>query len=171
RLGTAVGPGGTGTTRLALAPARRPPAGTPVAFADLTLVDPAAPPEPGATGGDPAGAARAAAVARVVWQALGLREPALRPPAADGPGLVRRLAAALADQKLLLILDSCERAVAEAAGLARHLLAACPGLRILATSREPLALTGERLVPLAPLPAPPPGDEPPPDPLAYPAVR
>ncbi|MFO7249337.1 MAG: BTAD domain-containing putative transcriptional regulator [Actinomycetes bacterium] len=171
RLVTIVGPGGTGKTRLAIEHARRLPAGTPVAFADLTLVDPAAPPEPGATGGDPAGAARAAAVARVVWQALGLREPALRPPAADGPGLVRRLAAALADQKLLLILDNCEHVVAEAAALARHLLAACPGLRILATSREPLALTGERLVPLAPLPAPPPGDEPPPDPLAYPAVR
>jgi Predicted ATPase len=110
-------------------------------------------------------------VARVVWQALGLREPALRPAGADGPDPVRRLVSALADQELLLILDNCEHVIDEAATLARHLLSACPGLRILATSREPLNLTGERLVPLTPLPVPPPGDEPPHDPLAYPAVR
>ncbi|MEV4169235.1 BTAD domain-containing putative transcriptional regulator [Nonomuraea sp. NPDC049709] len=120
-------------------------------FVDLSLVD----------GG-------AGQVARAVLGALGLREPALRPPAADGDEAAGRLVAALAEQDLLLVLDNCEHVIDEAATLTRHLLARCPGLTVLATSREPLGLTGEHLVPLAPLPTPPPGAD---DPLGYPAVR
>ncbi|MFB4268942.1 BTAD domain-containing putative transcriptional regulator [Nonomuraea sp. GTA35] len=193
RLVTIVGPGGTGKTRLAIEAATRRPPGGPraadaVAFADLSLVDapsggpagrPAGGPaagarggaDTGAAGGPPGGAAGGAAggqVAQVVLGALGLREPALRPAAAGGPDPVERIVAALAGQESLLVLDNCEHVVTEAATLARRLLAACPGLTIWATSREPLGITGEHLVPLAPLPTPPPGA---PDPLGYPAVR
>ncbi|WP_406673955.1 BTAD domain-containing putative transcriptional regulator [Nonomuraea sp. N2-4H] len=167
RLITIVGPGGTGKTRLAIEHTLRTATAAPAAFTDLTLVDPAPPAEAHRAteaGGD-------GAVARVVWQALGLREPALRPSGPGGPDPVRRLVSALAEQELLLMLDNCEHVIDEAAALVRRLLSACPGLRILATSREPLGLTGEHLVPLTPLPVPPPGEEPPQDPLAYPAVR
>ncbi|MFG1697872.1 BTAD domain-containing putative transcriptional regulator [Nonomuraea sp. NPDC049309] len=161
RLITIVGPGGTGKTRLAIEHALRTDTDTPTAFTDLTLVDPTPPADRSGEG----------AVARVVWQALGLREPALRPPGPGATDPVRRLVSALAEQELLLILDNCEHVIDETATLVRRLLSACPGLRILATSREPLGLTGEHLVPLTPLPVPPPGAEPPQDPLAYPAVR
>ncbi|PZG19034.1 BTAD domain-containing putative transcriptional regulator [Nonomuraea aridisoli] len=178
RLITVVGPGGTGKTRLALewiahAPdaqgksaALRPSTGrdphvTPhhrgagrrdgqVCFVDLGVVE----------GG----------VAAAVLAAAGLREPALRPLAADGPDPVERLVAAFGGRPLLLVLDNCEHVVTEAATLARRLLAGCPGLTILATSREPLGITGEHLVPLAPLPVPSP-EEAPADPLACAAVR
>ncbi|MGR6913845.1 BTAD domain-containing putative transcriptional regulator [[Actinomadura] parvosata] len=191
RLVTIVGPGGTGKTRLAIestthhpspspspSPATGPPAsargalpgggGAPVppgggaraagavAFVDLSLVD--GPGEAGASG----------QVAQVVLGALGLREPALRPAAAGGPDPVERLVAALAGQELRLVLDNCEHVVDEAAALARRLLAQCPGVTILATSREPLGITGEHIVPLPPLPTPPPDAR---DPLSYPAVR
>ncbi|TDE26918.1 tetratricopeptide repeat protein, partial [Nonomuraea mesophila] len=123
--------------------------------------------------------------AQVVLGALGLREPALRPPAGalstTPPDPAERLVAALAEQDLLLILDNCEHVIAEAATLARRLLSACPLLTVLATSREPLGITGEHLVPLAPLPTPslgagttphPPRDAAAAgDPLGYPAVR
>ncbi|XVS34864.1 ATP-binding protein [Microbispora siamensis] len=49
------------------------------------------------------------------------------------------------------MLDNCEHVVEPAAALADRLLAECPGLRILATSREPLGITGERLWPVGPL--------------------
>ncbi|SEG98166.1 Predicted ATPase [Nonomuraea solani] len=149
RLITIVGPGGTGKTRLAIEAAQAGAA----CFVDLSLVE---------GGGQ---------VARAVLGALGLREPALLPSAAGGPDPTERLVAALAGQELLLILDNCEHVVAEAATFARRLLAACPGLTVLATSREPLAITGERLVPLAPLPTPPADGGPVGDPLGYPAVR
>ncbi|MFI7703053.1 BTAD domain-containing putative transcriptional regulator [Nonomuraea sp. NPDC049480] len=186
RLVTIVGPGGTGKTRLAIESATRRPAtpaedlaigagGDPVrevCFVDLSLVDGAggvahaARAVDGATRGHEAGQ-----VAPAVLGALGLRESALGPPVAAGsgaPDLAGRLVAALAEQDLTLALDNCEHVIAEAATLARRLLAACPRLTILATSREPLGITGEHLVPLAPLPTPPPNAE---DPYRYPAVR
>jgi predicted ATPase/DNA-binding CsgD family transcriptional regulator len=61
---------------------------------------------------------------------------------------------ALASRRLLLVLDNCEHLRAACASLAFSLLSACPGLRLLATSREPLALAGEQLYPVAPLPLP-----------------
>ncbi|MFI8827721.1 BTAD domain-containing putative transcriptional regulator [Streptomyces sp. NPDC053431] len=62
-----------------------------------------------------------------------------------------RLVRALADRPVLLVVDNCEHVVAEAAVLVRELLAGCPDLRVLATSREALGVTGESLLPLAAL--------------------
>ncbi|MEV0380567.1 BTAD domain-containing putative transcriptional regulator [Nonomuraea sp. NPDC050643] len=158
RLVTIVGPGGTGKTRLAIeAAARRAAPSAAVCFVDLSFVD-----ADSRTG--PPGQ-----VGQAVLGAVGLRESALRPPGAGLPDPTERLVAALAEQDLLLILDNCEHVIAEAATLARRLLAACPDLTIMATSREPLGITGEHLVPLAPLPAPPLDGAG--DPLGYPAVR
>lgn len=64
------------------------------------------------------------------------------------------------ERRLLLVLDKCEHLVAEAGSLAADLLAACPGLTILATSRAPLAVTGEHLYAPGPLGVPGQDDEP-----------
>ncbi|MFE7599390.1 ATP-binding protein [Streptomyces sp. NPDC057494] len=58
----------------------------------------------------------------------------------------------LADDRLLLVLDSCDHLTEPCARLVTELLAAAPGLTVLATSRRPLGVTGEHLVPLDPLP-------------------
>ncbi|MBB4907946.1 ATP-binding protein [Actinophytocola algeriensis] len=122
RLVTVLGPGGTGKTCLVIEAAR----GRDACFVDLSPV----------TDGE--------LVPHALLRALGLREPA----AASDP--VRGLVAAL-DRPLLLVLDNCEQVVVDVAVLVRTLLADCPGLAVLATSREPLGLTGETLLPLAPL--------------------
>ncbi|WP_329421341.1 AfsR/SARP family transcriptional regulator [Streptomyces sp. NBC_01268] len=62
-----------------------------------------------------------------------------------------RLAQSLADRPVLLVVDNCEHVIAETAPLVRELLAACPSLRALATSREALGITGESLLPLGAL--------------------
>ncbi|MGV9773566.1 BTAD domain-containing putative transcriptional regulator [Streptosporangium sp. NPDC003464] len=150
RLVTLTGPGGTGKTRLAVEAARR--RGQDTCFVDLSPLD---------DGGQ---------IPQAVLGALGLREAGLRPPDLGRSDAADRLVSALADQEILLILDNCEHVIAPAAALTRRLLDACPGLSILSTSREPLGLTGEMLVPLPPLAVPPPGTDPE-DALAYPAVR
>ena len=80
--------------------------------------------------------------------ALGLKLPSENPHLA--------LIAALRDKRTLLVLDTCEHVVAAVAALAEAVLRGAPGVRILATSREPLRAEGEcihRLPPLAePLP-------------------
>ena len=76
----------------------------------------------------------------------------------------------LADRPALLVLDNCEHLIAPVAELAERLLGGCPRLRILATSREPLAITGEMIVPVAPL-ALPEGDVSASEALEVPAVR
>ncbi|MEP7024951.1 MAG: LuxR C-terminal-related transcriptional regulator [Actinomycetota bacterium] len=79
---------------------------------------------------------------------LGVREEPGRP-------LADTLADALRPRRLVLILDTCEHVVAACAALAHQLLASCPELRLIATSREPLRVRGEtawRVPPLA-LPA------------------
>jgi predicted ATPase len=64
-----------------------------------------------------------------------------------GPGLVRdRLAAAIGQQRVLLVLDNCEHVIHAAAELAGGLLGACPRLVVMATSRQSLGVAGERLV-------------------------
>ena len=86
-------------------------------------------------------------LAYLVAATLGLQR------AGGGPPL-RRLVEQLADRQMLLVLDNCEHLLPACAVLADALLRGCPGLRILATSREPLAIAGEVLFPVPPLPAP-----------------
>ena len=62
----------------------------------------------------------------------------------------------LTDRHALLVLDNCEHLIDEAAKLVDTLLHHCPRLHILATSREILNITGETLLPLAPLANPDP---------------
>jgi predicted ATPase len=64
----------------------------------------------------------------------------------------------LADKRVLLILDNCEHVINAAAEVAETLLGHCPGLRIVATSREPLAILGETLYAVPPLGLPAEGD-------------
>ena len=132
RLVTVTGPGGSGKTRLAAEVASRV-AGR---FADgVWLVELAAV-------GDPA------QVPAVVAAALGIRD-------VPGVRVAEAVARVLARQQLLLVLDNCEHLIGAAAELCVGLLLACDDVRLLTTSREPLAVSGEaryRLLPLA-LPA------------------
>jgi predicted ATPase/DNA-binding winged helix-turn-helix (wHTH) protein len=92
-----------------------------------------------------------------------LDDPALVPNAiAEAIGLKTQASNPLADlldhlraRNLLLILDNCEHVIEAAATCARRILADAPEVRILATSREPLRINGERVYRLAPLDAPP----------------
>ncbi|GAB3980385.1 AfsR/SARP family transcriptional regulator [Plantactinospora veratri] len=134
RLVTLHGPGGAGKTRLAIEAAGRQPG-------EVFLVELAA-------------VAAGADVASAVLAALNLRDAALS--AQGGPrDAADRLVTALADRSLLLVLDNCEHLVADAARLVARLLGTCPKVRVLATSREPLGLTGEALCPISGLPLPP----------------
>jgi predicted ATPase/DNA-binding SARP family transcriptional activator len=126
RLVTLVGPGGVGKTRLAAELAASWQAPDGVWLAEL------------------AGITDPAEVPAAVCAALGLR------PAAE------ELTSQLAGRQLLIVLDNCEHLLDACARLARELLGGCPGVRILATSREPLTTPGERVYPVAPLPVPSP---------------
>jgi len=88
-----------------------------------------------------------AQVIETVAAALDLRQEAERP-------LTATLVAFLRSKRLLLILDNCEHVVAACARLAETLLRACPQLRILASSREPLGIAGETAWPVPPLSLP-----------------
>ncbi|HEX5504123.1 MAG TPA: helix-turn-helix domain-containing protein [Thermomicrobiales bacterium] len=147
RLVTLTGPAGVGKTRLALATA----AALAADFADGARFVPLA-------------ALRdAALVPAAIARALGLREAGDRP-------LGETLAAALRDRELLLVLDNCEQVLAAAPAVAA-LLAACPRLAVLATSRAPLRLRGEQEWAVRPLALPDPaGARDPATLLASPAV-
>ena len=80
--------------------------------------------------------------------------------AAAGGRARDRLLTYLAHRRMLLVLDNCEHVVDAAARLADDLLAHCPAVTVLTTSREALAVPGEVQVPLGPLPTPPPGTAP-----------
>ena len=88
-----------------------------------------------------------ALAAAVVATALGVREQPGEPAAGA-------LARVLARRQLLLVLDNCEHVIGAAAALCAGLLSACDDVRILATSREPLAVAGEARYRLAPLALP-----------------
>ena len=136
RLATLIGPGGSGKTRLATETAR-------TLLADLPdgawLVELAAI----GAGGD---------VAQSALAGLGLRDALLGE--AQNAELTDRLVAAIREREALLILDNCEHVIESAAAFAHRVLGECPRLRILATSREPLGITGEALRLVEPLALP-----------------
>jgi non-specific serine/threonine protein kinase len=82
-------------------------------------------------------------------ETLGVRDQSVR------WGL-RSLSAYLADKQVLLVIDNCEQLIGATAELAETLLRSCPGLRILATSRQPLGITGESTLAVPPLAVPDP---------------
>ena len=120
RLLTLTGPGGTGKTRLALAAARSVresfPAG--VCWVELAQVE-----DPG-----------------IVGQTLASR---LGVPDTPGQDPAQAVAEYVADHQILVVLDNCEHLAGATAGLTENLLAACPALTVLATSREALGVEGE----------------------------
>jgi predicted ATPase/DNA-binding SARP family transcriptional activator len=141
RLVTLVGPGGAGKTRLA----------TEIA-AQFTAPDRIWP--DGIWMAELASVTDAADVPQAVLGSVGLRESRLT---LDGAQRVTsrdaqtRLLDGLADARALLVLDNCEHLIDACAHLADTLLAHSPGLRIVATSREPLGIVGESLLPVPPL--------------------
>jgi predicted ATPase len=136
RLTTLIGPGGSGKTRLATETAR-------TLLGDLPdgawLVELAAI----GTDGD---------VAQATLAALGLRDALLGEASNMEP--TDRLIAAIRGWETLLVLDNCEHVIESAAVFAHRVLGECQRLRILATSREPLGITGEALWQVEPLAVP-----------------
>ena len=134
RLVTLLGPGGAGKTRLA----REAVSGWVDRVADGVWMVELAP------------VTSEVDIVPAVLGALGLREAVLREAlvARDGLG---RLLDVLGDRETILVLDNCEHLIAGAAELADRLLAGCPKLRLVATSREALAISGESLVAVPPL--------------------
>ncbi|MCQ4042168.1 BTAD domain-containing putative transcriptional regulator [Streptantibioticus rubrisoli] len=139
RLVTLIGPGGAGKTRLSVEAAGRHPG--EVCFVGLS------------------GASDGAEVPQTLLGALGVRDASRMTGSRDTRDPVARLTAVLADRPTLLVLDNCEHLVEDVASLVARLLADCPGLRVLATSREALGITGEVLCAVTPLPLPPPGTD------------
>ncbi|MFJ8655039.1 BTAD domain-containing putative transcriptional regulator [Streptomyces rochei] len=148
RLVTLLGPGGAGKTRLSqeAAEGAGEPARDGAWLAELAPVD-----DPGA-------------VPEAVLTALGARETVLYGAGAEEmravavsdrqATAVERLVEHCGRRRMLIVLDNCEHVVDAAARLAEELLARCPNLTVLATSREPLGVPGELLRPVEPLPEP-----------------
>ncbi len=139
RLVTLVGPGGSGKTRLASEAGAglvdRVPGG--VWMIELAPV------------GDPG------ELPQAFLSVFGARETGLLARAGAGAVSPReRLTEAIGDRHLLLLVDNCEHLISAVAALTDHLLGRCPSLHVLATSREPLGITGEVLVPVEPLAMP-----------------
>ena len=120
RLVTLTGAGGAGKTRLAIQIA----AGVAAEFSD------------GVSYVDLAPITHALVVPVAVARALGL-------PDQPGRSTVETLVRFVGDRQMLMVLDNCEHLLDAVATLAAELLAACPGLRLLATSREPASVPGE----------------------------
>jgi predicted ATPase/DNA-binding SARP family transcriptional activator len=152
RLTTVIGPGGSGKTRLATETARTllgelPDGAWLVELASIGADDD---------------------VAQSTLAALGLRDALLG--GAPNAQPTDRLIAAIREREVLLILDNCEHVIESAAAFAHRVLGECRRLRILATSREPLGITGEALWLVEPL-ALPEGDASPGEIESSPAVQ
>ena len=132
RLLTLTGPGGVGKTRLALRVAADAAKDFPdgIAFVPLAATQPAPGREP-------------ALVAAAIAHTVGAREAGNQP-------LPATLVAALQAREALLVLDNFEHLL-DAAPLVADLLGACPGLKVLVTSRATLRLSGEHAFPVPPL--------------------
>ncbi|MER7584337.1 LuxR C-terminal-related transcriptional regulator [Kitasatospora sp. NPDC097691] len=136
RLVTLVGPGGVGKTRLAIRSATELERGFPGGAWLVELAELADP----------------ALLGHAVIAALDLRDQTATEP-------VTLLRSYLRDKQLLLVIDNCEHLLDEVARLISELLVAAPEVRVIATSREPLSVNGEHVLPVPPLqlPAPHPG--------------
>jgi non-specific serine/threonine protein kinase len=132
---TLTGPGGVGKTRLALTVAEDVAA----AFSD------------GVASVDLAPLTDATLLPGTVAAALGLTITLDRT-------YEEAIATFLSHRQLLLLLDNCEHLFAAPAELAANLVASCPAVQVLATSRAPLHVRGEQEYPLDPLPLPPPDE-------------
>ncbi|MEU6986149.1 BTAD domain-containing putative transcriptional regulator [Streptomyces sp. NPDC046324] len=134
RLVTLTGPGGVGKTRLAVEAARRAREDFPDGVWIVEL------------------AGARSDLAEVVAATLELRDDGVWGILPDGPrDGAQRIAEVLRGKRLLLVLDNCEHVIDEAAGLTELLLRTAPGLVVLTTSQEPLALAGETLWAVPPL--------------------
>ncbi|MFC6087189.1 BTAD domain-containing putative transcriptional regulator [Sphaerisporangium aureirubrum] len=143
RLVTLTGAGGSGKTRLATETARTMLGELPDGawLVELASV--------GASG----------ELAQAALTAIGLRDQAVLGGARGGEPM-DRLIAAVRERAILLVLDNCEHVIEAAAAFADRLLGECRRLRILATSREPLGITGEVLWQVEPLALPAKGADP-----------
>jgi predicted ATPase/DNA-binding CsgD family transcriptional regulator len=131
RLVSLVGPGGVGKTRLAI----RIGADLTRRFRDgAWLVELAEVRDP-------------ALIGNATLAALDLRDQAATEPRA-------LLLSYLRDKELLLVVDNCEHLLGAAAVLVTDVLKAAPGVRVIATSREPLSVPGEHVLPIPPLELP-----------------
>ncbi|MFI5728518.1 BTAD domain-containing putative transcriptional regulator [Kribbella sp. NPDC051587] len=134
RLTTLIGPGGAGKTRLATETARTMVGDLPDGVWLIELAP---------IGGE-------AEVAQTAIAALGLRDALLGDGSETDP--TERVIAAFREREALLILDNCEHVIDSAARFAERVLGQCHRVRIVATSREALGITGEalwRVIPLA----------------------
>ncbi|MFW5419227.1 winged helix-turn-helix domain-containing protein [Nocardiopsis sp. CNT-189] len=146
RLLTLVGPGGAGKTRLSVEVGGRLAADRPdlvpdgVWFVDLSSLR--------AEGGVPV----------TLLDVVGMRERVVSPlQIAEHTDPIERALEVFGDKRLLLIVDNCEHLIDEVTDVVARMLPACPGVRIMATSREPIGITGERLLAVPPLELPPEG--------------
>ncbi|GHJ54206.1 hypothetical protein Nm8I071_35130 [Nonomuraea sp. TT08I-71] len=128
RLVTLLGPGGVGKTRLAGAVGAAAAPSFPLGgvFVDLVPV-------------------RDDFVAQAVATALGVTEQVQQP-------LLDAITDRLRRGRTLLVLDNCEHLLEPVAGLVERILSTCPDVTLLVTSRERLAVPGEQVIPVAPLP-------------------
>ncbi|MFI7233273.1 BTAD domain-containing putative transcriptional regulator [Nonomuraea angiospora] len=157
RLVTLTGSGGVGKTRLSIDVAA-PMAETMADGAWLVELGALRPGMPDAMG----------SLTDLVMAVLDIHDGGAGPREAPAD----RLARALRARRLLLVLDNCEHVIEPVAELAGLLLRAVPGLRVLATSREPLGLAGEVVWPVPALEVSGPGDDTDPATLArFSAVR